>query len=238
MPIIWGQNKTGLSGAAFSDAWNVNTVETLPSTAVKLGVSSSDNTKDTAAGVGARTVGIWYLDSNYAIQYETVTLTGQTEVDTTGTALRVIAAEVLTVGSELDPAGNIWIYDASDTVTAGVPQTATKQMGYIEAGENVMRKGSFTVPAGRTRRVLKVEIFQRDASATLRYGKARIQFRPYGGVWKTLNISSFTSDSPAVLDYMTHPQFAPTFSEKTDFRVQTTQLAPTPWGCQIVYEDW
>lgn len=238
MPIIWGQNKTGSASGAYTDAWDVNIIETLPTTAVTLGVSSSDNTKDTAAGVGARTVGIWYLDANYALQYETVTLNGQTEVDTTGKALRVVAAEVLSVGSEGDNAGNIWIYDASDTVTSGVPQTDTKKMGYIEAGENVLRKGMFTVPAGRTRRILKLEIYQRDASATLRYAKARIQFRPYGGVWKTVNLASFTSDHPATYDFTAIRDFGPTFSEKTDFRVQTTQLAATPWGCQIVYEDW
>lgn len=238
MPIIWGQNSTGSSGTAFTDAWDVNIVETLPSTAVTLGVSSSDNTKDTGAGVGARTVGIWYLDSSYALQYETVTLNGQTEVDTTGTALRVVSAEVLTVGTELDPAGNIWIYDASDTVTSGVPQTATKKMGYIVAGENVMRKGMFTVPAGKTRRILKIEIYQADANATLRYGKARVQFRPYGGVWKTVKLASFTSDHVATCDFSGIKDYAPTFSEKTDFRIQAVLLAAAPWACQIVYEDW
>jgi hypothetical protein len=233
--FIFGQNGTGATD--FTDCWDQNTVRTLPTTAVKLGVSSAD-AKDTAAGDGGRTIKIAYLASTYAYAEETLSLNGQTKVETTGLALRVLSAEVLTVGSELDNAGIIYIYDTSDTVTAGVPQTATKIFGRISAGDNVMRIGMFTVPLGETWRILKLAAYQRDASATLRYGMVRLQYREPGGVWLPVPLQSFSSDTKSELDFTNMPDMALSFSEKTDVRVQADLLEAAPWGCTIWYDKW
>ena len=234
--IILGQNGTGAT--SYTDCWDQNTVRTLPTTGITIGVSSAD-AKDTAAGVGARTVKLGLLDDDYVLHYETLTLAGTTEVNTTRTdIIRVLSAEVLTVGSEGDNAGIIYIYDGSDTVTAGVPQTATKIFGRISAGDNQMLIGMFTVPAGETWRLLEFAVYQRDKSATLRYGVSQVQCRLYGGVWLTNPMPSFTSDSPGICDFAHYPDLAMTFPEKTDVRVQANMLAATPWGCKLWIDRW
>lgn len=235
--IIYGANGTG--STSFVDCWHQNIVKTLPSTAVTIGVSSSD-AKDTAAGVGARTIKLKLLDGNYAYAEETLTLLGQTEVDTTGTYLRVLGAEVLTAGSELDNAGIIYVYDASDTVTAGVPQTATKIFGRIAAGENIMNDGSFTVPAGKTWRIRRLMVNGFDSTTTEKSTHCQFQYREYGSVFKTIPLGAFGGGDSAGRAMF---EWAPivgdlVFDEKTDVRVQAKSSAAMLWGAIIEIEEW
>lgn len=119
--------------------WEAGGVFTWLSSAEKLKVKSSDG-KDTAAGVGARTIQIRGLDENYAIQTETVIMTGAVAKETTKEYIRFLDAEVLTAGTELDNAGNITIKDNADALT----------LGYIHASYNKSSGVFFTVPAGKT----------------------------------------------------------------------------------------
>ena len=78
--------------------WSLGGSYTWRTTAVAMKISSSD-AKDTAAGVGARTVTIQGLDANFAEVEETVTMAGQTaSTATTQTFLRVHRAFVVTNG--------------------------------------------------------------------------------------------------------------------------------------------
>jgi hypothetical protein len=91
---------------------------------------SSGDAKDTAAGVGARTVRVCYLDSNYKKKTVDVSLAGQTGV-TVATGAAVLWAEVLTVGSEGDNAGIIDI--GVGTVSSGSNDSL---LASIAAGKN------------------------------------------------------------------------------------------------------
>lgn len=115
-----------------------------PTAASVLKISSSD-ANDTSAGTGARTVLVSGLDGDYNTVTETVTLDGQTAVNTTNSFLYVNAFYVLTVGSGGQNAGVI--YAGTGTVTSGVPATI---YDLIAAGYNNRTTAHYCVPAGYT----------------------------------------------------------------------------------------
>jgi len=115
-----------------------------PTVASVLSIVST-NAADDSAGTGARTVYIEGLDGNYAVVSETVTLNGQTEVNTTNSYLYVNSFYVVTVGSGGANAGNI--NAGTGTVTSGVPAVL---YDIIATGYNNRTTGHYCVPAGYT----------------------------------------------------------------------------------------
>lgn len=115
-----------------------------PTVASVLKISSS-SASDAAAGTGARTVTIIGLDGNYNEVSETVTLDGQTAVNTTNSYLYVNQFFVATVGSGGANAGNI--NAGTGSVTAGVPAVLYDT---IAIGYNNRTTGHYCVPAGYT----------------------------------------------------------------------------------------
>ena len=115
-----------------------------PTVASVLKISSSD-ANDTSAGTGARTVFIEGVDGDYAVASETVTLNGQTAVNTTNSYLYVNKFYVLTAGSGGENAGNI--NAGTGVVTAGVPAVL---YDIIAIGYNNRTTGPYCVPAGYT----------------------------------------------------------------------------------------
>lgn len=114
------------------------------STATVMKVSSS-SANDTSAGTGARTVYIEGLDGNYNVASETVTLNGQTSVNTTNSYVAINQMYVVTVGSTGYNEGNINI--GTGTVTLGVPAVLHDLIG---TGNNQRTTGHYTIPAGYT----------------------------------------------------------------------------------------
>lgn len=115
-----------------------------PTVASVLKISSS-STDDASAGTGARTVFIQGLDGSYNVVSETVTLNGQTAVNTTNSYLYVNNFYVVTAGSGGANAGVI--YAGTGTVTSGVPAVIYDLMA---VGYNNRTTGHFCVPAGYT----------------------------------------------------------------------------------------
>jgi hypothetical protein len=115
-----------------------------PTSASVLKISSS-SANDTSAGTGARTVFIEGVDGNYNVVNETVTLNGQTAVNTTNSYLFVNHFYVTSVGSGGENAGNI--NAGTGTVTSGVPAVL---YDIIAAGYNNRTTGHYCVPAGYT----------------------------------------------------------------------------------------
>ena len=115
-----------------------------PTVASVLKISSS-SANDTSAGTGARTIVIEGLDGGYNMISETVTLNGQTAVDTVNSYLYVNNFYVASVGSGGENAGNI--NAGTGVVTAGVPAVL---YDIIAAGYNNRTTGHYCVPAGYT----------------------------------------------------------------------------------------
>jgi hypothetical protein len=131
-----------------------------PTSASVLKISSSD-ANDTSAGTGARTVFIEGLDGDYAVVSETVTLNGQTAVNTTRSYLYVNSFYVVTVGSGGENAGNI--NAGTGVVTAGVPAVL---YDIIAAGFNNRTTGHYCVPAGYTAYMIQGLFSAGQASGT------------------------------------------------------------------------
>jgi hypothetical protein len=115
-----------------------------PTVASVLKISSS-SADDASAGTGARTVYIAGVDGDFAVVSETVTLNGQTAVNTTNSYLYVNSFYVVTVGSGGANAGNI--NAGTGTVTSGVPAVL---YDIIATGYNNRTTGHYCVPAGYT----------------------------------------------------------------------------------------
>jgi hypothetical protein len=115
-----------------------------PTLASVLKISSS-SADDTSAGTGARTVTIVGLDGSYNQVSESITLNGQTAVNTTNSYLYVNGFYVASTGSGGANAGNI--NAGTGVVTAGVPVVL---YDIIATGYNNRTTAHYCVPAGYT----------------------------------------------------------------------------------------
>jgi len=115
----------------------------------KLDITSS-STADAAAGTGLRTLVIYGLDDKFNPLTEVVTMNGQTIVQTANVFRRVFAAYMLTVGSGLLNAGDIYMMKTGTggTYTAGVPGTLTSGALKMLVGDNLAYSGVWTAPLG------------------------------------------------------------------------------------------
>jgi len=140
--IVFGYNSD--VDTSEESVWPAGGTIPHPTTASVLKISSSD-ANDTSAGTGAQTVFIEGLDGNFAVVSETVTLNGQTAVNTTNSYLYVNRFYVVSVGSGGVNAGNI--NAGTGTVTSGVPAVL---YDIIATGYNNRTTGHYCVPAGYT----------------------------------------------------------------------------------------
>lgn len=167
-----------------------------PTVASVLKISSSD-ANDTAEGTGARTVHIVGLDGDYNEVSETVTLNGQTAVNTTNSYLYVNQFYVVTVGSGAANAGNI--NAGTGTVTAGVPAVL---YDIIATGYNNRTTGHYCVPAGYTGYMMQGQFSAGQASGSTAVTGFLKQHGPDGvlrvGAVTTVNNSAadFTFEIP------------------------------------------
>lgn len=138
---IVGATKT----ATDRTVWALDAAYT-PFTAAKTLAISSSSASDTA-----RVVDITYLDSDYNLQTGTLTTNGQNKVTSTIVAMRVLTAEYNNAAAQN---GNIYIFDSTSNVSAGVPSTLTKVARYLPSvckGDNTCH---YTIPAGYTGLIL------------------------------------------------------------------------------------
>lgn len=216
--IIFGRNSSPTT--SYTDIWAQAIVRTLPSSAVILGASSSD-ANDTSAGTGARTIKIVGLDSNYEEIEETITLNGQTKVETTNSFLRVNDVVIVTAGSGETNAGTIYVYDTSDTVTAGVPQTATKIFGRIAIGTGQALMGMRTISSKEKRSIKRIIVSAGITSATAVFGKVQLQIKNFGETWQTYALGAITCNGTTEIIFR-DPISLPS---KSEFRFQVATSA-------------
>jgi len=131
-----------------------------PTAASVLKISST-SASDTSAGTGARTVFIGGVDGNYNVISETVTLNGQTEVNTTKSYLYVNEFYVLTVGTDGYNVGTV--NAGTGTVTAGVPAVL---YDLIAPTFNNRTTAHYCVPVGYTGYMVEGKFSAGQASGT------------------------------------------------------------------------
>ena len=135
-------------GTSEEDIWSVGGDETLLTSAATMYASCEDNTN----GVG-QVIKVEGLGPNWELQEGRVTLTGQSQAPITkvdgiaATWTRIHRAYQISAAP--DPVDDVWIAEA-DTLTLGVPNTATKihaLIDYTDAAQQT-EKALLTVPAG------------------------------------------------------------------------------------------
>jgi len=142
--IISISGKQLIAGATEYPVWGNQAVYVQPTAGMQMElVSSSAN--DAAAGTGARTVEVTYIEATtYLEKKEIVTLNGTTPVATVAVNMfRINKLRVLTTGSGQKAAGKIDIRNLADTPIYGT----------ILAGANESQQCIYTVPAGKTLKI-------------------------------------------------------------------------------------
>lgn len=178
------------------------------SAATVLKISSS-STDDTSAGTGARTVELQGLDGDYNQISETVTLNGQTAVNTTNSFLRIYRMVVKTAGTGAQNAGVI--YAGTGTVTLGVP---ANKYATIAIGDNQTLMALWTVPAGYTAYLLQTDVTVATTQNN-KYCTTHLMARPLGEVFQV-------KDKFVKAESSHHQQYdiPLKFEEKTDIEVR------------------
>lgn len=136
-----------------ADIWAYGPNDSLynwPSTDETFRVAAGGDTNDTAAGSGARTIQIVYLDANGNQQQEQLTLAGSSASGATSvTGRRLIRAWVDTCGTILsNNTGEIIIENS----------TSGQVVGYIGAGVGQTELSMYTVPLGYTAYLTRVQV--------------------------------------------------------------------------------
>jgi len=180
-----------------------------PSAATVMTVSSS-SASDAAAGTGARTVFISGLDANYAEISETVTLNGQTAVNTVNSYLRLFTMTVITAGSGGTAVGTIYI--GTGTVTTGVPAVI---YNLIPVGYNTDAQCVWTVPAGYTAYMTSCTWTAGNTTANLLITGALLS-RVIGGVFIIESTCKFNVGN----SFDRHFDTPIPFAEKTDLEMR------------------
>jgi hypothetical protein len=148
---------------------------------------SSTSTLDTSAGVGARTISILGINSTGNEVSETVTLNGQTAVNTIHTYTEIQSALVTSVGSATHNEGNISI--GTGTVTGGVPAVI---YGHILATENGSLIGHYTIPLDYTGYLISGSI-SCGATQASKNITGRLKYRDPQNIIHTSAIVTFNS---------------------------------------------
>ena len=171
----------------------------IHASAATVKVASTD-TNDTSAGTGLRTLRLEGLDSSGNAQTETITLNGQTEVESANTYSAVNNFRGLTVGSNNTSAGEIWI--GAGTFTSGVP--ATKYF-VGERNHNKGLTGYYTVPASKT---LVVKGFVLTVVGSNKEVEITVEVSTDGSFWVVEDELSAVSGTEIFAETITIPKVA------------------------------
>jgi hypothetical protein len=137
------RGRNGLVGAGgFETLWSHSANWVPAQTAETIRVAAGGDAADDAAGAGARTVDVTFLDANWEEVTETLTLAGAAaSAATSVTGYRVLNAIVKDVGT----------YHGSNTGEIVIENSTTNDvMAHIPAGEGKVQQSIYTVPASHT----------------------------------------------------------------------------------------
>lgn len=173
--------------------WPATGLLTHPAAPTIMTISSS-SASDTSAGTGARTVYILGINGTGGYVSETVTLNGQTAVNTVHEYDAIETMSVASVGSGGANAGII--YAGTGTVTAGVPAVPYSAIGI---GDNLSLVGHWTCPAGYTGYLVSGSITSGTSNAN-QYITARLRLRAQDNIVRTAAITTL-HDGTADYDF-------------------------------------
>lgn len=120
---------------------------------------SSTSAADADEGTGAQTIRVYGLDTNFAWISEDITLSGQTKVTGSKTFLDVFYVEVLTAGSGIVNAGDIYVVatGTGGVYSSGEPGTLTSLMLFMPEGKTRSWNGHIVPPLGKDLRLVRLQ---------------------------------------------------------------------------------
>lgn len=210
---VWGRN--AVVGTSLEEIYAYDQAldwGAVFASAVALDFSSSA-TADDLGNTGAEKIRVTGLDGNFALQYEDITLDGQTKVTGTKTWKRIFGAEVLQAGSGKVNAGDIHIIKTGTggSYTAGVPTTLTSGAAKILIGWGATQNGYFSVPAGQVWELSKLIVSARAQACTI---LVQVQDQAADGVLKTILVVEVDAGATEQIEPLIN------LSEKNDIRVR------------------
>ena len=143
---IFGRNQD-IDPAAEELIWDYGGMEIYLTANTELFLSS-DNAGDTDINVFA-----WGMTDDYVFKQQTYNFTAGQSQQSIGDFFRIF--RLVIVAGNNAPLGNIYCAQA-DTLTAGVPDTASKVHAYMAQGTNITHKASGTVPVDHTMNVTRL----------------------------------------------------------------------------------
>jgi hypothetical protein len=162
----------------YEDVWEQSSVYTYTTTAQVMYCSSGDN-------IDTQMIEVSGLDENWNYQVVSVKLAGRTKT-VVGTELWMRVFRVRNIGTT-DFVGVIYVYE-DDTVTLGVPDTATKIRARVENGNNQTQMALFTIPSGYTGYIVKAY----GSTSSTKLLTQGLFVREYGGVFQIKHLKQFT----------------------------------------------
>jgi hypothetical protein len=181
------------------DCWAGGGLYVWPTIATVVS-SVSSSVSDTSAGIGARTMTIYGLNTSFERIQETVTLNGITPVLTTTLFYRVYRMIIDTAGTGQTNEGTIISSINSSPVAA------------IDIGAGQTQQAIYTVPANH--KLLIHKIFAGVGKKSATSGSIYFYVRPFGGAWNVKQVIGVTANTfERELDF---PLYLP---EKTDIRM-------------------
>jgi hypothetical protein len=168
----------------------------------------SNSSSDTSAGIGARTIKIIGLDSNYDEAEETVILNGTSNVESVNSYLRLDRAIVLTAGSSGYNIGTINIEQSASSSVVFVSLPPQKNQTHIAC---------FTVPNGYTAYVMSITSTLNDHYAT--NSMMDIMIREENNIFKS-KAPYGLAQSGGAIHFNGYPVL--TLEQKTDIDIRCT----------------
>lgn len=147
----------------------------------------SDSANDAAAGTGARTIVVGYLNASYQAKTQVVTMNGLTPVAIPEAVMRINSVVVVTTGTfGLNNIGNISVRAAG-----GLGATYS----YMQAGTGIARSSLFTVPDQLSYDILSMFFSINRSDTNNRWGTFSLCVQNAAGrLIKGLELSCSTND--------------------------------------------
>lgn len=229
----FGRNPDVDMGTAPEDIWSQGGTYTYLTAAAAMFLSSSN---------GGDTVNITVqgLDTNWDFKEETVALTGQTQVVIPGTYIRVFrafnASSNMDTGQGTDLLGDVYIAE-TDTLTGGVPDTATKIKAKIDQLFQQTHMTHYSIARWHTGYLTKGYMTMNSGNQ----GATILDFamRQFGGVFRSQFVLGVDESASSTFQYeYPVPQI---ILAKTDIKVVAVSVGKDNTdisaGFQVILED-
>lgn len=214
IPIhIHGQN--GAVGASVEDVWTPGGIYTgWLTTASAVRIKAGGNAADTALGLGATSIKIYGLDSNWNLATEVIATAGASASSATTTNfIRVYRVQSAGVG----------VYGAKNTGAIEVETTAGATVAYMEPDTGESQQTMFTIPDNYVGYLSRYEVDVEDANtAEVRLFErldADIVVAPFGPSSIIAHTLDFTGLETIVYDSM------PALPARTDIWVDAKRVS-------------